>query len=156
MADCPVSHEEIDSVLHNLRETVGEINLATDDRSAQQRIQRTWLLQEKLVFPNNVSPLCTYESFADWGCSQASTSSQCRRLGHVALCGVLHVAYQTKARVHGDYMLCALFKAYLVLGIPRPHVNKFDVVAIIHLADLKVEIAEDSRGENSDTSVIRD
>lgn len=44
-------------------------------------------------------------------------------------------------------MLCALFKAYLVLGTPRAHLNQFDVVAIIHLADLKVEIAEDSKGE---------
>lgn len=47
-------------------------------------------------------------------------------------------------------MLCALFKAYLVLGTPRAHLNKFDVIAIIHLADLKVEVAEDSRGENSE------
>ena len=44
-------------------------------------------------------------------------------------------------------MLCALFKAYLVLGTARGHLNKFDVVAIIHLADLKVEVAEDCRGE---------
>ena len=43
--------------------------------------------------------------------------------------------------------MCALFKAYLVLAVPQINMSKFNVVAVIHLADLKMEAAEDSKGE---------
>jgi hypothetical protein len=53
--DCPESHAEISRTLEHLREAVREINKATDDRGFRDRLQRTWLLEEKLVFPDNVS-----------------------------------------------------------------------------------------------------
>jgi len=62
--DCPESHAEIDRTFDCLRETVREINKATDDRVTKNKIQRTWLLQDKLVFPDSVSlPFICWSKF---------------------------------------------------------------------------------------------
>ena len=53
--DCPESHAEIEKVLFRLRETAMEINKATNDEYAREKIQRSWHLQDLLVFPNPVS-----------------------------------------------------------------------------------------------------
>lgn len=129
VADCPTSHVEIDGTLKKFREVGREINLATDDPRIRERIQRRWLLQERLKLgPNTLG------------------TTQFRMLGHVLLCGVLHVAYQTKNRVEGGYMLCMLFKDYLVVAAPAARHTKFDIAATIYLADAKAVSTEDGRG----------
>lgn len=45
---------EIESVLIRLRETTAEINRATDDPGIKASLEQTWLLQDRLVFPNQV------------------------------------------------------------------------------------------------------
>jgi len=52
--DCPESHGEVEKVLFRLRETAMEINQATNDQDARERIQRSWHLQDLLVFPDPV------------------------------------------------------------------------------------------------------
>jgi RhoGEF domain len=129
VVDCPSSHAEVDGILNNLREMVKEINLATDDPRVRDQIQRRWLLQDRL----KLGP----------GMLQAT---QFRALGHVVLCGVLHVAYQTSSRVEGRYMLCMMFKDYLLVAATAPEHGRFDVVATIYLSDAKVVPPEDGRG----------
>lgn len=50
---------EVDDVLVRLREATAEINRATDDNRMKSTLERTWLLQDRLVFPDRVrnSPL---------------------------------------------------------------------------------------------------
>lgn len=45
---------EIESVLIRLRETTAEINQATDDPGVKASLEQTWLLQDRLMFPNQV------------------------------------------------------------------------------------------------------
>ena len=45
---------EIEKVYLRLRETAQEINKATNDQQVQIKIQRSWRLQDLLVFPETV------------------------------------------------------------------------------------------------------
>jgi hypothetical protein len=67
-------------------------------------------------------------------------------LNHPILCGVLHLAYQTKRQVKGGYGLCILLEKHLVVVIPAKQAEKFDVTALIHLSALKMESASDGKG----------
>ena len=53
--DCPESHAEVEKILFRLRETAMEINKATNDEYVREKIQRSWYLQDLLVFPGPVS-----------------------------------------------------------------------------------------------------
>lgn len=53
--DCPEAHDEISQILEQIRLKVAFINDATGNPLAQDRIQKTVSLQEKLEFPDNVS-----------------------------------------------------------------------------------------------------
>ncbi|KXJ95337.1 hypothetical protein Micbo1qcDRAFT_217068 [Microdochium bolleyi] len=50
--DCPGSQMEIEGVLFRLREATAEINRATDDPDVKVCLERTWLLQDRLVYPS--------------------------------------------------------------------------------------------------------
>lgn len=54
ICDCPNSHMEIDSTLTRLREATGEINKATNDAHVKATLEKTWLLQDRLMFPHRV------------------------------------------------------------------------------------------------------
>lgn len=55
VCDCPDSHIEIENVLIRLREATTEINRATDDPRMKAILEKTWILQDRLVFPDMVS-----------------------------------------------------------------------------------------------------
>src|SRR3982750_4451972 len=84
--DCPVSHAEMGLTLEHPHELVREVNHVTDDHVARERIGKRWLLQDRLAFND-----------------ETLQASQFRMLGHPILCGVLHLAYQTKRQVKGGY-----------------------------------------------------
>jgi hypothetical protein len=44
----------IEDVLIRLRETTTEINRATDDSGMKATMEKTWLLQDRLLFPEKV------------------------------------------------------------------------------------------------------
>lgn len=134
VSDCPSTHAEVDATLTNFREMVREVNMVTDDPKVRERIQRRWLLQDRLKLSHD-----------------ALKAAQFRMLGHVLLCGVLHVAYQTSNRVEGGYMLCMMFKDYLLVAAPTVGNTKFDIVATIYLSDAKAVSAEDGKGTLSDS-----
>lgn len=69
-----------------------------------------------------------------------------RLLGHVLLCGVLHVAYQTSERVKGQYMVCVLYKSCLVLATTSRFYTPYSVVACISLANGSIEEPDNGRG----------
>jgi hypothetical protein len=70
-----------------------------------------------------------------------------RLLGHVLVCGVLHVAYQTPERVKGQYMVCILYKSCLVLATATRFLAPYNVVATISLANGSIEEPDNGRGE---------
>ena len=53
----PVARAEIEKICSRLRETADEVNKATNDQQIQRKIQRSWRLQDLLVFPDTVG-LC--------------------------------------------------------------------------------------------------
>ena len=65
---------------------------------------------------------------------------------HPILCGVLHLAYQTKRQVKGGYGLCMLFEKHLVMAVLAKQAERFDVIALVRLSDLKMESASDGKG----------
>ena len=69
-----------------------------------------------------------------------------RQLGHVLLCGVLHVTYETKTGVQGDYMVCLLFKSCLLLARLGAGGATYEITAGIGLSDLRVEETDNGRG----------
>ena len=130
--DGPSAHGTVDNVLMQFRDLVADVNFATDNPAARRQIQRRWLLLERLIFNDQVLKIGDF-----------------RMLGNIDLCGVLHVAYQTKIRIDGCYALCMLCGPYLVLALPAGASLKFMVVACVHLSDLKVDSACDGRGRHT-------
>jgi hypothetical protein len=61
--DCPESHAELEKVLYRLREVTAEINKATHDPQTRDRIEKTWLLQDRLLFTNEVGVI---QLFLEW------------------------------------------------------------------------------------------
>jgi hypothetical protein len=130
--DCPDSHAEVDFTLQHLRELVREVNYVTDNHTARERVRKRWILQDRLAFNN-----------------QTLQASQFRMLGYPLLCGVLHLAYQTRTGVTGAYGLCVLFETHMVLAVPARQAEKFDVIAVIRLSNLKLESTSDGEGDDS-------
>ncbi|EGU89245.1 hypothetical protein FOXB_00198 [Fusarium oxysporum f. sp. conglutinans Fo5176] len=50
--DCPNSHMEVETTLMRLREATAEINRSTEDNLMKSILEKTWLLQDRIVFPN--------------------------------------------------------------------------------------------------------
>ncbi|EXJ92670.1 hypothetical protein A1O3_01222 [Capronia epimyces CBS 606.96] len=129
VADCPSAHIELEATLQCLREVVQTANHATDNRETRVQVQRRWSLQSRL----------SYEKVS-------LKAEHFRMLGNIQLCGVLHVTWQTRSKVDGCYAACILFERSLVVAFPAEASSRFEVVAFIHLAGLKVESPSDGRG----------
>ncbi|KAI1804093.1 Dbl homology domain-containing protein [Daldinia bambusicola] len=132
VCDCPNSHMEIENVLIRLREATAEINRAADDPRMKTTIEQTWLLQDRLVFPNQKL--------------DAASKTAIRSFGHIRLCGALHVCWQTKDGVDGAYMVTLLYKDCLCLATASRADQIYTIQACISLNDIKVEEVDNGRG----------
>ncbi|KAI0482895.1 Dbl homology domain-containing protein [Xylariaceae sp. FL0804] len=132
VCDCPNSHMEIENVLVRLREATAEINRATDDPRMKATMEQTWLLQDRLVFPNQRL--------------DATSKSAIRSFGQVRLCGALHVCWQTRDGVKGQYMVALLYKECLCLATAGKVDQIYTIQACIGLDGVKVEEADNGRG----------
>jgi hypothetical protein len=130
VADCPITHTDIDAILTCLKDVVQTVNKATDSRETRDQIQRRWSLQTRLTFD-----------------MVSLKAEHFRMLGNVQLCGVLHATWQNRAnRVDGRYALCVLFDRSLIIAVPTGATSKFEIIAFLHLSDVKVDSASDGRG----------
>ena len=78
---------------------------------------------------------------------QSLLPASLRIMGHPSLCGALFAAYQSNSGdLCGEYMLCALFKAHMLLALPQKSSN-FSVVAIINTGDIQLVDADNGRGK---------
>ncbi|KAL8403654.1 hypothetical protein RB594_008780 [Gaeumannomyces avenae] len=130
--DCPHSHMVIEDALVRLREATGEINRATDDPQMKTTLERTWLLQDRLVFPDQRL--------------DAASKNRVRSFGHIQLCGVLHLCWQTKDTVTGQYLICLLYRDWLCIAAAGRADQIYTILLCIELANLKVEDADNGRG----------
>ncbi|CAO2657836.1 Nn.00g070960.m01.CDS01 [Neocucurbitaria sp. VM-36] len=134
--DDPEAHAEIEKALFRLQETIREVNKAKDDPKTRRLIEITWQLQDRLAFHE----------------LKISRALVFRLLGHVLLCGVLHVAYQTPERIEGQYMVCVLYKSCLVLATVNRFQTLYTVVASIGLANGSIEDSDNGRGTQCHTA----
>lgn len=70
-----------------------------------------------------------------------------KELGPLSLCGVLHVTYKTPEDTIGDFMVCALFKCYLVLAKGIDDFRRLEAVACIYVDDLRMDSVQNGRGK---------
>lgn len=69
-----------------------------------------------------------------------------RRLGHVILCGALHVITQSlSGDVPHEYMACMLYKSYLIIATTSVAAN-YEVKFAIRLALAHIEEADTGKG----------
>ncbi|KAI2468086.1 Dbl homology domain-containing protein [Annulohypoxylon bovei var. microspora] len=132
VCDCPSSHMEIENALIRLREATSEINRATDDPRMKNTMEQTWLLQDRLIFPNQKL--------------DAASKTAIRSFGQVRLCGALYVCWQTKDGVDGAYMVALLYKDCLCLASASRAEPVYTIQACISLSDIKVEEVDNGRG----------
>ncbi|KAK4105862.1 Dbl homology domain-containing protein [Parathielavia hyrcaniae] len=137
--DCPYSHMEIENTLSRLREATAEINRATNDCRTKSVLEKTWVLQDRLMFPNLVR--ATY--------SDAASKNRIRSFGHIQLCGALHVCWQTKGGVSGQYMVALLYREWFCLATAGRIDQTYTIQACIALASIKVEDADNGRARHS-------
>ncbi|CZR50979.1 uncharacterized protein PAC_00854 [Phialocephala subalpina] len=131
VCDCPDSHMEIENVLIRLREATNEINRATDDPRMKATMEKSWLLQDRLIFPDMPSP---------------QSINAVRALGHVHLCGVLHVSWQTKDGVDGQYLICLLYRDFLLLASAPKTEQIYTIQACIGLCEIHIEEVDNGKG----------
>jgi hypothetical protein len=136
--DDPEAHAELEKALFRLQETIREVNKAKDDPRTRRLIEITWQLQDRLIFQEQT----------------ISRALVFRLLGHVSLCGVLHIAFQTpEPRVKGQYMVCVLYKSCLVLATSSRFQTQYTVVASIGLANASIEESDNGRGVQCHTAM---
>ena len=128
--DDPESHAELEKALFRFQETIREVNKAKDDPKTRRLIEISWQLQDRLAFEQH----------------SLSRALVFRLLGHVLVCGVLHVAYHTPERIKGQYLVCVLYKSCLVLATTNRLFAPYNVVASIGLANATIEEADNGRG----------
>ncbi|KAL2885913.1 RhoGEF domain-containing protein [Ceratocystis lukuohia] len=58
--DCPNSHMAVEEALIRVREATTEINKAPTDARMKTTLERTWMLQDRLVFSNQASCILPY------------------------------------------------------------------------------------------------
>jgi hypothetical protein len=124
-----VARAEIEKILERLRVLAADVNRATHDQRTKDLIEKTWLLQDRLNFGD-----------------QPETLILIRKFGHVIMCGVLHVTYQTKVDVKGQYMLCAMFRSCMVLAALNKTAPGYTVVACIPRSGLSMEEPDNGKG----------
>jgi hypothetical protein len=146
--DCPDSHMEIENVLTRLRETTNEINRATYDPRIKATMKRSWLLQDRLTFPDMVCnwKFFTTMSFLTSMQPEARSNNSVRALGHIHLCGVLHVSWQTRDGVDGKYLICLLYRDFLILASATKNEQIYTTQACIGLCEVSVEEVDNGIG----------
>jgi hypothetical protein len=139
---------EIENVLIRLRETTTEINRATADPRMKVVMEKSWLLQDRLLFSDMVIfPHAIYDAQTDLAVQPSARSKDSiRALGHVHLCGVLYVSWQTKESVDGRYLICLLYRDFLMMATAFRNEQTYTVQACISLAEIHIEEVDNGRG----------
>lgn len=129
-----MAHNEIQKVLLRIREMTEEINKATDNPHTRRLVEATWTIQDRLVFQDQMNADC-------------SPTVISHLLGRVILCGALHVAYETKDGVKGQFTICILYRSCLLLAIAGRNTAQYNVAAILPLLNGSIAEPDNGRGK---------
>lgn len=77
----------------------------------------------------------------------STSKTSIRALGQIQLCGALHVCWQTREGVDGQYMVCLLYKDSLCLATASRTEQLYTIQACISLSTIKIEEADNGRGK---------
>lgn len=125
--DCPDTNRLLEKLRYRLDEAIRQVNVANSDQNVRERIGKTWLLQDRLVFQEKSLPV--------------------RLLGHVSLCSAIHVTWQSvrESYPRSEYMACILFKSHLIFAtVPKP--DHYKVKFAITLAVARLEESSHGKG----------
>lgn len=111
------------------------MNRAKDDKSSFRALETTWLIGERLSFSG-----------------QVPQSVFLQLLGQVGLCGCLHIAYRSKDRIKGSYVICILFETTLLLASAPDDQQKYSTLAGISLANTTIAECDNHEGLQSYTA----
>ncbi|KAF7525696.1 hypothetical protein PCG10_004687 [Penicillium crustosum] len=129
VSDCPSSHDGIEQVLDSMRVLVTQINLAVGNPINKDRIHKTIILQKKVDISKSDALQSIYKD-----------------LGPLAMCGVLHVTYQTAEITNGEFMVCVLFQRYLFFAKGIDDQRRLEAVACVYLDSLKIDTLQNGQG----------
>ncbi|RMZ19616.1 hypothetical protein D0859_16390 [Hortaea werneckii] len=129
VCDDPDCHATLQKLLIDINQACKLMNQAKDDRTALRVLEVTWLIGERLTFSG-----------------QVPRSVFLQLLGQVVLCGCLHIAYRTRERVRGCYVICILFETTLLLAAAPEDQQKYSTLAGIALANATIADCDDMKG----------
>ena len=110
-----------------------EINKATDNPATRQLVETTWILRDRLIFDTGAQ-------------LPSSPTIMFRLLGHVMVCGVLHVAFESNERIKGQYMVWLLYRSCFLLASLSKTTAAYNVFAVIPLANGSIDEPDNGRG----------
>ena len=105
------------------------MNKAKDDPVKSRMLEATRTIGDRLTFSN-----------------QVSRSVYLQLLGKVHLCGCLHVAYRSKDRIKGLYVICILFESTLLLASADADSSRYSTQAGVPLANATIVEADNGKG----------
>ncbi len=70
-----------------------------------------------------------------------------RSFGQIQLCGGLHVCWQSRDGVNGQYMVTLLYRDCLVLAAAGRADQTYTIQACISLDSIRIEEADNGRGK---------
>ncbi|KAL2845661.1 hypothetical protein BJY01DRAFT_247592 [Aspergillus pseudoustus] len=126
--DDPSVHDEIRQILHSVRHVLGDINEATVSTLSKVLVQKTFVLQEML----DSKPTVLVDLY--------------KKLGPLALCGVLHVTYQASQQVTGAYLVCVLFKHHFFMAKMNDEYRKLRPLACLYISDVRIDSLANGKG----------
>ncbi|KXT03020.1 hypothetical protein AC578_687 [Pseudocercospora eumusae] len=130
VCDDPNAHATIEELRVRLGEVCQQVNAAKETPPTRVRaMATTWLIGERLAFS-----------------SQIPRSMFLKLLGPVSLCGCLYIAYRSRERIKGLYVICILFDTHLVLASANEDHPTYNILACIMLAHATLEETDNQKG----------
>lgn len=83
----------------------------------------------------------------------AASKNRIRSFGHIHLCGALHVCWQTKDSVSGQYLICLLYRDWLCIASASRFGQTYTILLCVSLMNVKVEEADNGRGKQRHEAV---
>ncbi|CAK3948546.1 Dbl homology domain-containing [Lecanosticta acicola] len=129
VCDDPIAHTAVGDLCTQLNNACQRMNQAKDNPNRARTLETTWLIRDRLNFS-----------------SQVPRSVYLQLLGQVNLCGCLHIAYRSRDRIKGSYVVCVLFETSLLLATANEDQPKYSVLAGIALANATIEEIDNQKG----------
>ncbi|KAK4539748.1 hypothetical protein LTR36_010401 [Oleoguttula mirabilis] len=129
VCDGPDCHAALERVLHQINHACHVMNRAKDDQSSFRALETTWLIGERLTFSG-----------------QVPRSVFLQLLGQVRLCGCLHIAYRSKDRIRGFYVICILLETTLLLASAHDDQQRYSTLAGLSLANTTIAECDNLKG----------